>query len=60
MKNGLPLPWFLHRFLGELGVKDFFGVWMILVTYERAVAFIGVVDEIVRGGYRTSFNTKRL
>ena len=26
----------------------FFGVWVILVTYEHAVAYAGVLDEIVR------------
>ena len=30
------------------GVKDFFGVWMNLDTNERAVAYAGVLDEIVR------------
>ena len=39
---------FCIGFWGGWGVRDFFGVWMILDTNERAVACIGVLDEIVR------------
>ena len=31
-----------------LRVLNFFGVWVNYVTYEHAVAYAGVLDEIVR------------